>query len=118
MGKFCYSTDEEVFRPLDAENREGAIAEVLAMGLERAWIGEPCPLSEPEINVDAILDQLACEMDDDVGEVAEGWPDLSTEQQNAMGAELTAIMMKHLRSSGNWPTKFYSVQNIEEVTAK
>lgn len=117
MPKWCYSFDGSVFHDLVSETREQAIVEArsLADGRKQVWIGESTPIELPSISYDDIRNLLDCSLMDSVGEVAEDWPDLNSDQQNALESELNQVLIKHLTAAGEWPPQFYQVLNPELI---
>lgn len=108
MTEYAYSFNEEDYTGR-LPSIEAAIAEAQECNEEASecWIGEVVPF---EVTADHIggevCDRLQEIADDECGEFAEDWIDLSAEQKKELGQMIVDFIDKHS------PVHFFTVKNV------
>ena len=110
--EYCISSDGERFygyySSID-EAHDDAIDELNLKNGDAYYVGEInyCVANE-FISADDIIDHIGERACDEVGDCADGWPNISTEDKHKLEKIITDFIEK--RS----PTSFFKVQNIEK----
>ena len=110
---YCISTNEETFGG-NLDSRDDAIREgVFEYGLEigqRFWIGQPAERkASAYFDLECMIERLAEAAYEDVGESAEGWPDMSVEENEQLEKLIGDFLDEHAAPS------FFAVGDIEKI---
>ena len=114
--RWAISRDGEIYHG-DYATRDDALAcaedELGDVAGTRVYVGQRIEWT-PSLNGAWIADHLADSTCDDVpAEVVDDWPNLTREQEQSLGDQLTAALHAWLRDNGKWPT-FFTVEHAEE----
>lgn len=122
-GKWTVSTDEEIFNDgLFFSTKEEAIE---GGKIEFTWEGE-CPSLfvgqvkslelQMAVNVDSIIENIAENVYDEAGEVAEDYlNDVKKEHAEELESDLNEVLLNWINKHNYKPT-FFQVVNIEQVS--
>lgn len=111
--RWTFGDNEEVFRGTDHESEAAAIADALDTypDAETIWVGQIKPVDPKRLfRADHILEAIGERAYDEVGEVAEHWPELSKEDT----AELEQLVMDYVLTKS--PVTFFTVENSRSYT--
>ena len=121
MKQYTWSTqrDNEIWENTMCDSIEECFGEASdCLGdsnVHELYIGECIPYTQYGIDVDMILEDIANDAYDYLGEVAEDWMvDVTKEQKSELKKELDAVFYEWLTKNSLEPT-FYSVENIRHV---
>ncbi|PTT89986.1 hypothetical protein DBR45_56895 [Pseudomonas sp. HMWF031] len=104
-----WSADNEMFN-CDSLNELLNENDELAVGYT-VWKGEKFPVNiTGYVDAGDVIEMLGERAYDDVGEVAEDWPDVSADARQELDAVLAAWVSKHCNAT------FYRVRNVVEYT--
>lgn len=111
---FCASTGKEYFNAGPYESRLDASKKAPNdLGLKHGdyyFVGESVPFTlDGIIDADDITDLVACRAQDECGDVADEYPDMSKEEEAAFTKELNALIVKHFPEP-----KFFRVIDVKE----
>ena len=100
------SRDEAIEAVREGDELDVAPGQTFYVGRAVPWI--------PTIHGSFVADRLADDTCDDVpADVVGNWPNLSRQDEDSLGADLTAALHEWLRERGKWPT-FFTVTDITE----
>lgn len=111
---WTYSFNEELWPATGGFTSRGEAAAAARHDDPEAefWTGQMVQPGIPHLDADLILDQLACQMLDRVGEACEGWPDdhISAEGRAWLEDRINGIVQMLLRRERAFPTFFALVK--------
>jgi hypothetical protein len=114
---YCYSDDDEVFYNDTCEpvTRQKAI-EIATRGYpDGFYLGiKEDIFIENYIEADDILNEISERIYSEAGEVAEGWPDASRQEEQDLTTRIREVVKKWAADTDNTPL-FFSVQNVEFI---
>ena len=120
MTLYCFSFDGESFRgqePADSHEQAAAAAAAHLEPGQRFFVGEVCPVvPEHYLSAEHLLEDVSERMYDDVGDVADPWPDADGADIARLQESLRRVFRDWLAETGNLPT-FYEVANVKPFTA-
>ena len=119
---YCYSTDEEAFHNETGEEmtREDAIEEAICvLGLDPGdgfFLGIRVALRGEDFAPKAcdIIETMGMRIDDRVGEISDGWPSTSLQQDEELTARIREVVGQWLDKHGLQP-RFYAVDQVERL---
>jgi hypothetical protein len=115
-GKWCYSTDEEIFNSDDYfHTKEEAIVagEEYAKGCEyeQYYVGQITSIV-PKIDTTGLLERIGEDIYEDCGEVAENYLcDVTKEQEKELDEWLNSVFITWLYKHNLHPN-FYNIKNV------
>lgn len=104
MNEKCYSADGEQFSlDMQSATYESSVGDTIYVG----EASQPCA-SRYVPDADWVIEYMGEQADDDIGEAAEDWPDVSKEAKQELEAFLKDWAVR------NCQVNFYRVKNVQE----
>jgi hypothetical protein len=118
MSEYCYRVDGAAFYqgrcPSVEEAKLEAIRENELEGGSKIEIATVIPWT-PTMDADHVLDQLACEADDEIGDPAEGWlSTVSGLEKDDLSERLTKVLRAWLKKHKLEPN-FYTIGESKQT---
>lgn len=111
--------DNEIWRGGPCDSIKDCIAEAISEGYEdgdKIAVGLVDKYEVTYVDVDAILERLGMDADDEVGEVAEDWlTNVTKEQSEELEAEILKVVKAWLDKHRHNPT-FYKIEPMHYIT--
>lgn len=110
---YCISTNEESFFG-EYESQEDALREAINQERveagQKLWIGQTAERKASNyVGLDSLVEGMAERAYEEVGEAAEGWPDLSPEDQEKLEKLIGDFLNEHS------PVSFFAVEDVEKI---
>jgi len=112
-------TDCEIWNAdIEGNSREDVVADGMGYAKEEGYesfrIGRKIPVGVPNLDVDSILENACEQVYDEVGECAEGFLDVTKEQQKELEEQLNEVFFKWIVKYNLQPN-CYTVINDEVI---
>jgi hypothetical protein len=100
---------------IEGNSKEDVIADGMKYAKEEGYssfrIGKKIPVGVPNLDIDSILENAYEQVYDEVGEVAEGFLDVTKEQQKELEEQLNEVFFKWIKKHQLEPTCYMVVDD-------